>query len=199
MTPATKAPADSSDPRWSGRKVLLAVTGGIACFKAASLASRLVQSGAIVRVIMTDAATRFVTPLTFETLSGHPVGTSVWPSADDGDVTHIDLARWPELVIVAPATADFIAGVAAGRCDDLVALCICALSRSTPVLLAPAMNAQMWQSPVTQRNVETLQQLLGHHIVGPEQGWQACRTQGPGRMSEPDGILEAAAILPGSS
>ena len=195
MTPVTKASADSSDPRWTGRQVLVAVTGGIACFKAASLVSRLVQGGAMVRVVMTDAAIRFVTPLTFEALSGQSVGTNVWQSTVGNDAAHIELARWPDLVIVAPATADCIARIAAGRCDDLVTLCLCALKRSTPVVVAPAMNEQMWQNPVTQRNLKTLQDLLGYHQVGPDEGWHACRSQGPGRMTEPDRILEAAVTL----
>lgn len=196
MTPATKASADASDPRWKGRKVLVAVTGGIACFKAASLVSRLAQSGATVRVIMTDAAIRFVTPLTFEALSGQSVVTSVWQSSVGNDVAHIELAQWPDLVIVTPATADCIARIAAGQCDDLVTLCLCALPRRTPVLVAPAMNEQMWQNPVTRRNVDTCRQLLGCHTVGPGEGWQACRTRGAGRMSEPEEILAAAATLP---
>ncbi len=197
MTPATKASADASDPRWKGRKVLVAVTGGIACFKAASLVSRLAQSGATVRVIMTDAAIRFVTPLTFEALSGQSVVTSVWQSSVGNDVAHIELAQWPDLVIVTPATADCIARIAAGQCDDLVTLCLCALPRRTPVLVAPAMNEQMWQNPVTQRNLKTLQELLDYHLVGPEVGWHACRTHGPGRMSAPDRILDAAVKLSG--
>ena len=175
----------------------MAVTGGIACFKSATLVSRLVQSNASVRVIMTEAATRFVTPLTFESLSGQAVGTSVWQTSGGHDVAHIELAAWPDLVIVAPATADYIARIAGGRCDDLVTLCACALPRQTPLLLAPAMNEQMWKHPVTQRNLKTLRELLGYHVVGPEIGWHACRTQGPGRMSEPDQILEAAVKLSG--
>jgi phosphopantothenoylcysteine decarboxylase/phosphopantothenate--cysteine ligase len=99
-------------------------------------------------------------------------------------------------MIVAPATADISAKLAAGLCDDVVTLTACALPRDTPVLLAPAMNEQMWQNPVTQRNVDTCRQLLGYHTVGPGVGWQACRTKGAGRMSEPDEILDAAAALP---
>lgn len=177
------------------RKVLLAVGGGIACYKVATVASRLAQAGAKVRVIMTESATRFVAPLTFEALSGNKVLTSIWQSDDHPESQHVGLARWCELMIVAPATADLIAKLAAGLCDDLVSLTACALPRHTPVLLAPAMNTQMWENPVTQRNLATIRQLLGYQTVGPEEGWQACRTSGAGRMSEPEAILAAVEKL----
>ena len=196
---ATRSPSsDSPDavgPDWSDRRVLVALSGAIACYKTATLVSRLVQAGAQVRVIMTDAATRFVAPLTFESLSGTAVVTSVWGAAEHRESPHVELARWCELMIVAPATADVIAKLAAGLCDDVVTLTACALPRDTPVLLAPAMNEQMWQNPVTRRNVDTCRQLLGCHTVGPGVGWQACRTRGAGRMSEPEEILDAAAAL----
>lgn len=179
------------------RRILLAVTGGIACYKSASLCSRLVKAGADVRVIMTEAATRFVAPLTFQSLSGHPALTSIWQSDDRPDSQHVGFARWCELMIVAPATADHIAKLAAGLCDDIVTLTACALPRDTPVLLAPAMNEQMWQNPITQRNVNTVRDMLGYETVGPDAGWQACRTSGEGRMSEPDAIFDAAVALLG--
>lgn len=177
------------------RKVLVGLSGGIACYKVATVVSRLVQAGASVRVIMTEAATRFVAPLTFQALSGSSVLTSVWQADDRPDSQHVGLARWCDLLVIAPATADLIAKLAAGLADDIVCLTAAALPRSTPVLLAPAMNTQMWENPITQRNVETLRQLAGYHTVGPEAGWQACRTSGAGRMSEPEAILDAAAKL----
>lgn len=195
----TAETSPDTEPIWAARRVLVGVTGGIACYKIATLVSRLVQAGAEVRVLMTDAATRFVAPLTFQALSGHHVIDSVWQADDRPDAQHVGLARWAELLIVAPATADIIAKLAAGVCDDVVSLTACALPRTAPVLLAPAMNDEMWASPVTQRNVSTVKELLGYHTVGPERGWQACRTMGTGRMSEPEAILEAAAaILPDS-
>ena len=180
------------DLRWTDRRVLVGLTGGIPCYKTATLVSALTQAGADVRVLMTEAATRFVAPLTFQSLSGHPVITSIWQADDRPDAQHVALARWAELLVIAPATADIIAKLAAGTCDDVVSLTACALPRQTPVLIAPAMNAQMWENPVTQRNVRTVKELLGYGAVGPETGWQACRTKGAGRMSEPSAILEAA-------
>jgi len=180
---------------WQGRKVLVAVSGGIACYKCATLVSLLVKAGAEVRVIMTEAATKFVAPLTFQSLSGHTVLTSVWQSDDRLDSQHVGIARWCDIMILAPATADVMAKLAAGICEDVVCLAAAALPRSTPVLLAPSMNAQMWENPITQRNVKTLRELAGYHTVGPDDGWQACRTQGAGRMSEPEAIVDAAAEL----
>lgn len=180
---------------WKGRTVVVGVTGGIACYKVATLVSRLAQSGGMVRVLMTDAATKFVGPLTFQSLSGHPVVTSIFESRDHHDSQHIGLAREADLMIIAPATADIIAKLAAGLCDDVVCLVATALRRTTPLLLAPAMNEQMWENPITQRNLTTIKSLLGWHTVGPESGWQACRTAGAGRMSEPEAILAAAASL----
>ncbi|HEX7008973.1 MAG TPA: flavoprotein [Phycisphaeraceae bacterium] len=189
---APDARAPQAGPTLQGRKILVALGGGIACYKTATLVSRLVQHGADVRVLMTQAATRFITPLTLQSLSGHPVLTTPWESDDRPDAQHVGLARWCDLMILAPATADLIARIAHGLCDDVVSLTACALPRSTPVLLAPAMNEQMWENPLTQRNLQTLREVLGYQTVGPESGWQACRTSGAGRMSEPDAILAAA-------
>lgn len=181
----------------NSKRVLVAVTGGIACYKSAALVSKLVQAGADVRVIMTDAAMKFVGPITFQSLTGKPVVTSMWQADDQPESQHVGFARWCDLMLIAPASADMIAKLAAGLCDDVVSLTACALPRATPMLLAPAMNADMWASPIVQRNMQTLADLLGVHVVGPEQGWQACRTQGAGRMSEPEAILEATAHLCG--
>jgi phosphopantothenoylcysteine decarboxylase/phosphopantothenate--cysteine ligase len=172
--------------------VIVAVTGGIAAYKTATVVSRLAQHGAAVQVLMTDAAQRFVAPLTFEALSGRPVVTSIWQQRQHHDSQHVSLARWCEILIVAPASADIIAKIAAGICDDIVSLTASALPSETPVLLAPAMNEQMWANPITQRNLATVRELLGYHTIGPETGWQACRTAGAGRMSEPDAVVAAA-------
>lgn len=189
-------PAGASS--FANRKILVAVTGGIACYKSATLVSRLVQAGANVRVIMTESATRFVAPLTFQALSGQSVLTGIWQTDDRPDSQHVGLARWCDLMVIAPATADILARLANGLTDDLVSLTASALPRrprATPVLLAPSMNAQMWENPVTQRNVETIDKLLGYPFIGPGEGWQACRTSGSGRMAEPEDIFVAARKL----
>jgi len=172
----------------------VAVTGGIAAYKTCTLVSRLAQTGHAVTVLMTEAATRFVTPLTFEALSGRPVHTSLWQQVENRDSQHIALARGADGMVIAPASANTIAKLAHGVCDNVVTTVVCALPREpkpTPVLLAPSMNAEMWANPITQQNVRTLVETLGWRIVGPGAGWQACRTQGAGRMSEAEEIFAA--------
>lgn len=205
MAPPTESTNDPSpasanpEPRvsLSGRRIAVALSGGIACYKTATLVSRLVQQGADVRVLMTDAATRFVGPLTFQSLSGKPVLTSVWQSDDHPDSQHIGVARWCELLVIAPATADLIAKLAHGLTGDIVTLVTCALPSTpgapggTPLLVAPSMNADMWANPIVQKNVATLKTLPNCQLIGPDDGWQACRTEGAGRMSEPEAIFEA--------
>ena len=194
---AAGAAGGSSGRELAGKKVLIGVTGGIACYKAATVVSRLVQAGASVRVLMTDAATKFVTPLTFESLSGQTVLTSLWQSDDHPESQHVGVARWADIIVIAPATANILAKLAAGLTDDVVSLALSAVPRKQdgapvpPVLLAPAMNAQMWENPANLRNVETVTKLLGYRLIGPEEGWQACRTRGVGRMSEPEAIVAA--------
>ncbi len=188
-------PADAAPAPWRGRRIIVALSGGIACYKIATLVSCLVQAGADVRVLMTPGATQFITPLTFQSLSGKPVVTDIWQSTQFHESQHIGLARWCELFILAPASADIIAKLAAGITDDIVSLTACGLPRETPLLLAPAMNADMWANPIVQRNVATLTQTLGYHTVGPDAGWQACRTSGDGRMSEADTIMTQAQAL----
>lgn len=198
MVTAPLKPVNPDSANWSGRKVIVAITGGISAYKTATLVSKLVQAGASVRVLMTEAAQRFVGPLTFQSLSSYPVITSIWQADDRPDAQHVGLARWGDLMIIAPASADILAKLAAGITDDVVCLTACALPRSpkpTPLLLAPAMNADMWANPVVQRNLATVKELLGYATVGPEEGWQACRTKGAGRMSGPEAILEAAGRL----
>lgn len=200
MPPATPD-SRSADPRpalpLDGRKIVVALTGGIACYKTATVVSRLVQRGAAVRVVMTESATRFITPLTLQSLSGHAVLTSPWQSDDHPDSQHIGLARWCDAMVIAPATANCLAKLAHGLADDLVSLVAAALPRSAdgrltaPLLIAPAMNADMWANPIVQRNAAAVRDTLGATLIGPAEGWQACRTTGPGRMSEPEEILAA--------
>ena len=187
-------PASPSIPQpgdLHGRRVVVALSGGIAAYKVATLVSRLVQRGAEVRVLMTSAATRFITPLTLQSLSGHPVLTSVWDHDDRPDSQHVGIARWAEVYVIAPCSADMIAKLAAGLTPDVVSLAACALPAATPLMIAPAMNADMWANPVVQRNLATLRELLPNLLeVGPGEGWQACRTSGTGRMAEADAILD---------
>ena len=173
-------------------KVLLGVTGGIAAYKAADLVRRLRERDAEVQVVMTASAQRFVTPLTFEVLSERPVASSMF-DVDDPRIEHIRLARWPDVLCVAPATANTLARFAHGLADDLLSTIWLASRPELPVVLAPAMNNRMWENAVVQRNVRTLEE-HGFALVGPGEGWLACRSIGPGRMIEPSEIL--AAIIP---
>ena len=188
-TPDSEAAEAAPAPPAPRPRVLLGVTGGIAAYKSAALCSGLVKAGCDVRVIMTDAATRFITPLPLRSLSGAPVLASMWDHDDRPDSQHIGLARWCDAFVIAPASADALARLAYGLTGDLVSLTACALPASTPLVVAPAMNADMWTNPVTRRNLTLLRELLPNlHTVGPATGWQACRTNGPGRMSEPEDI-----------
>jgi len=180
--------------RLAGREVLLIVTGGIAAYKACTLVSRLVQRGAGVTVAMTRAATRLVGPATFQSLSGRRVLTSLWTAERDCDAQHIHVTERADAVVVAPATANILGKLAGGIADDLCSTLLASIGPSpeqggTPVLLAPSMNSRMWASPFVQANVTRLRQ-AGCALIGPEEGWMACRTFGIGRMSEPETILE---------
>lgn len=174
------------------RNVVLGVSGGIAAYKSAELVRQLRELGADVRVIMTRGACEFITPLTLQALSGRPVHTELLDTEAELGMGHIELARWADLLLVAPATADLLARLAAGRADDL--LTTVALATSAPRLLAPAMNQQMWNDPATRANVATLAE-RGFHMAGPAQGEQACGDVGPGRMEQPATIAAAAAGL----
>jgi phosphopantothenoylcysteine decarboxylase/phosphopantothenate--cysteine ligase len=175
-----------------GYEVLVAVCGGISAYKTAALVSRLVQRGAGVSVAMTRAARRFVGPLTFESLTARPVFTSLWQPSEHPDPQHLSLTEAADLFIVAPATANVIAKMAHGLADDLVSTLV--LSVAGPILVAPAMNTRMWENPAVQDNVRTLR-ARGFHLVGPAEGWLACRTVGPGRMAEPEAVLDEAVAL----
>lgn len=170
-----------------GKRVLLGITGGVAAYKAAALVRLLVRAGMDVRVVMTEAATRFITPMTLQALSGQKVWTDLWDPGIADHMAHIELSRDRDLIVVAPATADFIAKVALGLADDLLSSLV--LARECPLLVAPAMNRQMWEQPATQRNVRTLRG-DGVLVVGPAVGDQACGETGPGRMVEPEALLE---------
>jgi phosphopantothenoylcysteine decarboxylase / phosphopantothenate---cysteine ligase len=172
----------------STNKVLLGVTGGIAAYKSAELVRLLTKSGREVRVVMTAAAQHFVGTATFQAVSGHAVTTDAWDTSFPGGMPHIDLARWADVIVVAPASADAMAKFAHGLADDV--LSTLALARDVPMIVAPAMNKQMWQHPATQRNMKTLA-ADGVAIFGPGAGEQACGEVGDGRMWEPEQIVDA--------
>jgi len=167
------------------REVIIGVTGGIAAYKTAALVSQLVQAGVGVSVVMTDTAQRFIGPATLAALSGRPIyGDAFEPNQPLGP--HIELAERASLLCVAPATANFLAKAAHGLADDLLSTLY--LSFTGPVLLAPAMNCEMWEKPAVVRNVEQLKS-DGVHLIGPEEGWLSCRKKGQGRMSSPERLL----------
>lgn len=174
------------------RNVLVGVSGGIAAYKSAELVRQLRQLGATVRVIMTRGAREFITELTLQALSGNQVHTELLDTEAELGMSHIELARWADVLVIAPATADLLARLAAGRADDL--LTTVALATAAPLLLAPAMNQQMWRDQATAANVATLA-ARGHTLVGPASGEQACGDVGPGRMEEPTAIAAAVAQL----
>jgi phosphopantothenoylcysteine decarboxylase/phosphopantothenate--cysteine ligase len=174
------------------RNVLLGVTGGIAAYKSAELVRQLQEHGANVRVIMTRGAQEFITPLTLQALSGNAVHTELLDESAELGMGHIELARWADLLLVAPTTAEVMARLCAGRADDL--LTTVALATAAPLMLAPAMNQQMWQAPATIANLKTLVE-RGIHLIGPAAGDQACGDVGLGRMEEPPVIAKAAAQL----
>lgn len=186
------------------QRILLGVSGGIAAYKAADLVRRLRERGAQVRVVLTENAERFVTALTFQALSGEPVRTSLWDSAAEASMGHIELARWAQRVLIAPASADLIARLAQGQADDL--LTTLSLATEAPLFLAPAMNRVMWEHPAVQANLAILVE-RGAVLLGPDAGGQACGETGAGRMWEPAAIAdavvapdpdpEAAAVLAG--
>ena len=169
------------------KKILLGVCGGIAAYKSAELVRLLRKRGAEVRVVMTRSARQFVTPLTFQALSGHPVHTDLMDAGQEQAMSHIHLARWADSLVIAPATANMLAKLAHGISDDLLSTLY--LAAECPVLVAPAMNQAMWHKPVTQENIARLKQ-HGVQLIGPEAGEQACGEQGLGRMAEPEAICE---------
>ena len=172
----------------NGKRIVLGVTGGIAAYKAAELVRLLGKQGAEVQAAMTEGATHFVTATTFQALSGKPVYLDQWDVRMPNAMAHIDLSRAADLIVVAPASADFLARIASGMADDLLATMV--LARDCPLLVAPAMNRQMWENPATQRNIAQLQS-DGVEILGPASGEQACGEVGAGRMLEPEEIVEA--------
>ncbi len=183
---ATSSLSSNSTKSPHTKNILLGVTGGIAAYKSAYLVRRLKDAGFAVRVVMTAGAQAFVTPLTFQALSGEPVHTSLLDPEAEAGMGHIELARWADLVLVAPTSANAIARITAGAADDLLTTVI--LATPAPVFVSPAMNQQMWQNRITQRNLQTLRD-YGFHIIAPDSGSQACGDVGAGRMPEPEDLV----------
>ena len=173
----------------SGLNILLGVSGGVAAYKAVDLASRLTAGGAKVNTIMTENACRLIGPKSFEAVTNSAVYTTLWNTTQEYKISHINLADWADIVVVAPATANIIGKIANGICDDLLSTTLCACW-AKPTLLAPAMNNNMWTNAAVQRNIKAVKG-MGFKLIGPEKGRFACGTEGIGRMSEPQDILEA--------
>jgi phosphopantothenoylcysteine decarboxylase / phosphopantothenate---cysteine ligase len=173
----------------NGKKIVLGLTGGVACYKAAELCRALVKAGASVQVVMTESATHFIGTVTMQALSGHTVYTDQWDPRIANNMAHIDLTRSADAVLVAPCSADFMRKLAHGAADDLLSTLCVARPRHVPLLVAPAMNVEMWENPATQRNVATLR-VDGIALLGPAAGDQACGETGLGRMLEPEDLLD---------
>ena len=174
------------------KKIVLGITGGIAAFKAASIASQLRKQGAEVKCIMTDHATKLITPLTMREISGNPVAVSMFDDVPEFNVEHIALARWADVFVIAPATADIIGKIANGIADDMLSTTV--MATTAPVLIAPAMNTNMYLNPITQDNMAKLKK-FGYHFIEPDSGHLACGIDGVGRLPEPDTIVDYIELL----
>ncbi len=174
--------------RLAGKKIVLGLTGGVACYKIAELTRALGKAGADVQVVMTESATHFITPVTMQALSGNTVYTDQWDARINNNMPHIDLTRDADAIVIAPCSTDFIFKLAHGACNDLLSTLCVARPASLPLLIAPAMNVEMWQNPATQRNVQQIK-ADGIHLLGPAAGDQACGETGMGRMLEPEQLL----------
>ncbi len=178
-----------SAKQFEGVNVLLGVTGGVAAYKAVALASKLTSAGAAVKTVMTANACELIRPKSFEAVTGSGVFTNLWSCPEEYRIGHVSLADWADVIVVAPATANIIAKIANGICDDLLSTLLCAGFKK-PVLLAPAMNNNMWENPAVKRNVKTVRDMK-FEVIGPVKGRLACGTEAIGRMSEPQDIFKA--------
>jgi phosphopantothenoylcysteine synthetase/decarboxylase len=180
--------------------ILLGVTGGVAAYKAVDLASKLTAAGAGVKTVITESACRLIQPKSFEAVTQSAVFTTMWGQPGEYRISHIELVDWADIVVVAPATANILGKIANGICDDMLSTILCScwpLVESEAVILAPAMNNNMWANPAVQHNVKTLEE-RGFKLIGPEEGRLACGTEGIGRMSEPQDILSAIEKIAGN-
>jgi phosphopantothenoylcysteine decarboxylase/phosphopantothenate--cysteine ligase len=190
MTSPTNFAETTEAPELGGKHIILGLSGGIACYKAAELCRAMIKAGATVQVVMTEAAEQFITPVTMQALSGRPVFTSQWDSREDNNMAHINLSREADAILIAPCSADFVAKLLHGRADDLLSLmCLARPMETVPLLVAPAMNREMYAHPATQRNLAQLQS-DGATVLGVGCGFQACGETGDGRMLEPDELLQ---------
>ena len=190
MTSPTNFAETTEAPELGGKHIILGLSGGIACYKAAELCRAIIKAGATVQVVMTEAAEQFITPVTMQALSGRPVFTSQWDSREDNNMAHINLSRQADAILIAPCSADFVAKLLHGRADDLLSLmCLARPMETVPLLVAPAMNREMYTHPATQRNLAQLQS-DGATVLGVGCGFQACGETGDGRMLEPDELLQ---------
>ena len=170
-----------------GKNIVLGISGGIAAYKTAEIVRLLVEEKSEVHVMMTRAAQQFITPLTLQTLSGHRVHTDLFSLTQEDEINHISLADHADLILIAPATADILAKIAHGICDDLVTTVVCATQ--APVLMVPSMNVHMWENPITQENVKRLKK-FGTHFLDPDSGYLACGYEGKGRLPDPKKIVK---------
>lgn len=173
-----------------GKKILVGITGGIAVYKICSLVNMFLKEGADVKVVMTAAATEFVTPLTFQTLTNHEVYVDMWKIINKEEVEHISLAKWADVFIIAPATANTIGKIACGIADNLLLTVVMALPSKTKVLIAPAMNEGMWKNPIVQKNISFLEEQGKYIFIQPRKGILACRDVGEGKIADNKEILE---------
>ncbi len=178
-----------TDLKLSGSNILLGVTGGIAAYKAVDLASKLTAAAAKIKSILTENACQLIHPKRFEAVPHQAVSPSMWSATEDYRISHIEFVQQADIIVVAPATANIIAKIATGICDDLLSTTLCACWKKK-VLIAPAMNNNMWDNPVVQENIEKLRQMK-FTLIGPETGRLACGSVGPGRMAEPEDIVKA--------
>jgi len=172
------------------KKILVGVTGGIAAYKTCSLVNLLISQGAEVRVVMTDCAKRFVTPLTFQALTNHPVYDDLWQQIDQNTVEHISLSHWADLIVISPATANTIGKMAMGLADNLLTTIVLASLPKTKILVAPAMNTHMWENQLVQNNIKTLEGTKKFSFVEPRSGVLACRDEGKGKIAETEDIIK---------
>lgn len=177
------------------KKILIGVTGGIAAYKTCSLVNSLISQGAEVRIVMTDGAKHFITPLTFQALTNHPVYDDLWKPTDQNTVEHISLSHWPDLIIISPATANTIGKMAFGLADNLLTTIILASLPKTKILVAPAMNTNMWNNPLVQKNIKTLEDTKKFVFVEPRSGVLACRDEGKGKIAETEDIIKKTEAL----
>ncbi len=176
-------------------KILVGVTGGIAVYKTCSLITTLLKEGADIEVIMTESATKFVSPLTFQSLLNKPIHVNLWNSGNGDGINHINLAHWPDLLILVPATANTISKISLGIADNLLTTVLLALLPETPVLIAPAMNTNMWNNSIFKSNLEKLKSLKKFIILEPRSGVLACRDEGVGKIPSNESIIEAIRLI----